>query len=217
MYKNHSANARRESEEMKYFFYVSGLLLLSLGIALTILSDLGTSPFDALLVGLSFNVGLTVGSWEIIIAAIMIVGNAMLGRQRPELLGIMTAVIVGIGIDLWLHTLSAVVIPANITNQMLYFTAGLLAVGVGSAIYLHTNFAPIPVDRLTLLVKELAKTNLFVSRTAIYLMFLVLAIVFSGPIGIGTVLTVCFGGLILNAIMPVTAKTLDRVLLPNHH
>ncbi|QMT16805.1 YitT family protein [Planococcus maritimus] len=205
---------------MKYFFYVFGLLLLSLGIALTILSDLGTSPFDALLVGLSFNVGLTVGSWEIIIAAIMIVGNAMLGRQRPELLGIMTAIIVGIGIDLWLHILSAIVVPENITSQTLYFTAGLLAVGVGSAIYLHTNFAPIPVDRLTLLVKELAKTNLFVSRTAIYLMFLVLAIVFSGPIGIGTVLTVCFGGLILNAIMPVTAKTLDRVLLPKqaiHH
>lgn len=199
---------------MKYFFYVFGLLLLSLGIALTILSDLGTSPFDALLVGLSFNVGLTVGSWEIIIAAIMIVGNAMLGRQRPELLGIMTAIIVGIGIDLWLHILSAIVVPENVTSQTLYFSAGLLAVGVGSAIYLHTNFAPIPVDRLTLLVKELAKTNLFVSRTAIYLMFLVLAIVFSGPIGIGTVLTVCFGGLILNAIMPVTAKTLDRVLLP---
>lgn len=205
---------------MKYFFYVFGLLLLSLGIALTILSDLGTSPFDALLVGLSFNVGLTVGSWEIIIAAIMIVGNAMLGRQRPELLGIMTAIIVGIGIDLWLHILSAIVVPENVTSQTLYFTAGLLAVGLGSAIYLHTNFAPIPVDRLTLLVKELAKTNLFVSRTAIYLMFLVLAIVFSGPIGIGTVLTVCFGGLILNAIMPVTAKTLDRVLLPKqaiHH
>ncbi|MEZ0482099.1 YitT family protein [Planococcus sp. SSTMD024] len=199
---------------MKYFFYVAGLLLLSLGIALTILSDLGTSPFDALLVGLSFNVGLTVGSWEIIIAAIMIVGNAMLGRQKPELLGIMTAVIVGIGIDFWLHALSEAIVPVSITSQVLYFTAGLIAVGVGTAIYLHTNFAPIPVDRLTLLVKELAKTNLFFSRTAIYLMFLALALVFGGPIGIGTVLTVCFGGLILNAIMPVTAKTLDRVLLP---
>lgn len=198
---------------MKYFFYVAGLLLLSLGIALTILSDLGTSPFDALLVGLSFNIGLTVGSWEIIIAAIMIVGNAMLGRQKPELLGIMTAVIVGIGIDFWLHTLSQAIAPIGVTSQILYFIAGLFAVGVGTAIYLHTNFAPIPVDRLTLLVKELAKTNLFFSRTAIYLMFLVLAIVFGGPIGIGTVLTVCFGGLILNAIMPVTAKTLDRMLL----
>ncbi|MDE4085840.1 YitT family protein [Planococcus maritimus] len=199
---------------MKYFFYVAGLLLLSLGIALTILSDLGTSPFDALLVGLSFNVGLTVGSWEIIIAAIMIVGNAMLGRRKPELLGIMTAVIVGLGIDFWLHTLSGVIEPASTPSQSLYFTAGLLTVGVGTAIYLHTNFAPIPVDRLTLLVKELMKTNLFLSRTAIYLMFLVLAIAFGGPIGIGTVLTVCFGGLILNSIMPVTGKTLDRMLLP---
>ncbi|MFP8782913.1 YczE/YyaS/YitT family protein [Planococcus plakortidis] len=199
---------------MKYFFYVMGLLLLSFGIALTILSDLGTSPFDALLVGLSFNVGLTVGSWEIIIAAIMIVGNAMLGRQKPELLGIMTAVIVGIGIDFWLHTLSGVIAPVSITSQTLYFATGLIAVGIGTAIYLHTNFAPIPVDRLTLLVKELMKTNLFLSRTAIYLIFLVLALVFGGPIGIGTVLTVCFGGLILNAIMPVTGKTLDRILLP---
>lgn len=199
---------------MKYFFYVMGLLLLSFGIALTILSDLGTSPFDALLVGLSFNVGLTVGSWEIIIAAIMIAGNAMLGRQKPELLGIMTAVIVGIGIDFWLHALSGVIAPISITSQTLYFATGLIAVGIGTAIYLHTNFAPIPVDRLTLLVKELMKTNLFLSRTAIYLMFLVLAIAFGGPIGIGTVLTVCFGGLILNAIMPVTGKTLDRILLP---
>ena len=199
---------------MKYFFYVMGLLLLSLGIALTILSDLGTSPFDALLVGLSFNIGLTVGSWEIIIAAIMIAGNAMLGRQKPELLGIVTAIIVGIGIDFWLHTLGGVIAPVGITGQGLYFTAGLFAVGVGTAIYLHTNFAPIPVDRLTLLVKELAKTNLFVSRTAIYLLFLGLAMAFGGPIGIGTVLTVCFAGFILNAIMPFIAKTLDRVLLP---
>lgn len=144
----------------------------------------------------------------------MIVGNAMLGRQKPELLGIMTAVIVGIGIDFWLHVLSEVIVPASITSQVFYFTAGLFAVGVGTAIYLHTNFAPIPVDRLTLLMKELMKTNLFLSRTTIYLMFLVLAIAFGGPIGIGTVLTVCFGGLILNAIMPVTAKTLDRMLMP---
>ena len=46
---------------MKYFFYVLGNLILTFGIALTIQSNLGTSPFDALLVGLSKQVGLTVG------------------------------------------------------------------------------------------------------------------------------------------------------------
>lgn len=199
---------------MKYLFYVLGLVLLSMGIALMILSKLGTSPFDALLVGLAVNVGLTVGSWEVIVAAILIGCNALLKRQRPEMLGIVTAIIVGIGIDSWLFLLSGSITPIEYYSQTLFFGAGLLVMGIGTAIYLHTNFAPIPVDHLTLILKELTKTNLFVSRTIIYVVFLMLAVVFSGPIGVGTVLTVCLGGLILNAFMPVTARTLDRVLLP---
>ena len=62
--------------KMKYVFYVLGILILTLGISFTIQSDLGTSPFDALLVGLSLNVGLTVGSWEIIIALLLICCNS---------------------------------------------------------------------------------------------------------------------------------------------
>lgn len=57
------------SIKVKYATYVLGILILTFGISFTIQSDLGTSPFDALLVGLSKNVGLTVGSWEIIIAS----------------------------------------------------------------------------------------------------------------------------------------------------
>ena len=199
---------------MKYLFYVLGLVLLSMGIALMILSKLGTSPFDALLVGLAVNVGLTVGSWEVIVAAILIGCNALLKKQRPEMLGIVTAIIVGIGIDSWLFLLSGSITPIEYYSQTLYFGIGLLVMGIGTAMYLHTNFAPIPVDHLTLILKELTKTNLFVSRTIIYVVFLMLAVLFSGPIGVGTVLTVCLGGLILNAFMPVTARTLDRVLLP---
>ncbi len=37
---------------MKFIFYVIGILTFTLGISFTIQSDLGTSPFDALLVGL---------------------------------------------------------------------------------------------------------------------------------------------------------------------
>jgi uncharacterized membrane protein YczE len=38
-----------------------------------------------------------------------------------------------------------------------------------------------------------------------------MAIIFNGPIGIGTLLTVCLGGLILNFFMPVTKKVIERV------
>ncbi|MED4801481.1 YitT family protein [Bacillus atrophaeus] len=205
---------------MKYTFYVLGILILTLGISFTIQSDLGTSPFDSVVVGLSKNVGLTVGSWEVIIAFILICCNSFLKRQRPEILGLLTAFITGIGIDMWLFLLHNLLTPDLWYSKVICFGIGLVVIGLGTATYLHTNFAPIPVDRLTLIIKELTRTNIFFSRTFIYLLFLIVAIILNGPIGVGTLLTVCLGGLILNSFMPFTEKILDRLLtsssiLPN--
>lgn len=198
---------------MKYVFYVVGILILTLGISFTIQSDLGTSPFDALLVGLSINVGLTVGSWEIITALILIGCNSLLKRQRPEVLGMLTALITGVGIDMWLFLLHDVIAPEQWYSKMVCFGIGLVVIGLGTSTYLHTNFAPIPIDRLTLIIQELTRTNLFLSRTFIYVVFLIMAMVFHGPIGIGTLLTVCLGGLLLNYFMPLTKKILDRIVI----
>ncbi|MBT2695854.1 YitT family protein, partial [Bacillus sp. ISL-40] len=107
-------------------------------------------------------------------------------------------------------------------SKVVCFIIGLVVIGFGTAIYLHTNFAPIPVDRLTLIIQELTRTNIFLSRTFVYLVFLIMAMIFNGPIGIGTLLTVCLGGIILNYFMPLTKKVIDRILThsstsPNYH
>jgi uncharacterized membrane protein YczE len=196
---------------VKYIVYVLGIFILTLGISFTIQSDLGTSPFDAVVVGLSNNVGLTVGSWEIIIAFILICCNSFLKRQRPEVLGMLTAFITGIGIDMWLFLLHNWLTPDLWYSKVICFGIGLVVIGLGTATYLHTNFAPIPVDRLTFIIKELTRTNIFFSRTFIYLLFLIAAIILNGPVGVGTLLTVCLGGIILNSFMPFTEQILDRI------
>lgn len=197
---------------MKYVFYIAGILLLTLGIALSIQSNLGISPFDAVLVGLFLNVGLTVGSWEIILAVLLIGCNSVLKREKPELSGLITAVITGIGIDFWLFVLGDSVMPDSTQSQAAFFGIGLIFIGFGTAVYLHMNFAPIPVDRLTLVLKEITGTNLFVSRTFIYLLFLIIALVLDGPIGVGTIVTVCLAGLILNFFMHPVGKAIDRIV-----
>ena len=200
------------SIKIQYALYVLGILILTLGITLTIQSDIGTSPFDALLVGLFLNVGLTVGSWEIIIALILICCNSLLKRQRPEVLGLLTAFITGIGIDMWLYLLHNLIIPELWLYKLVCFGIGLVVIGLGTSIYLHTNFAPIPIDRLTLIIQELTRTNILISRTLIYFVFLIMAMAFNGPIGIGTLLTVCLGGLILNYFMPLTRKVIETIV-----
>nr|WGD68117.1 YitT family protein [Bacillus velezensis] len=197
---------------MKYVFYVLGIMILTFGISVTIQSDLGTSPFDALIVGLSVHAGLTVGSWEIIIAFLLICCNSMLKRQRPEFSGMITAFITGIGIDMWLFFLHRVITPELWYGKAGCFAIGLVVIGIGTATYLHTNFAPIPVDRLTLIVRELTGRSIFFSRTVIYFIFFILAVMLKRSVGIGTLLTVCLGGIILHFFMPITGRWIDGIL-----
>lgn len=196
---------------MKYLFYVLGILLLTLGISLTIQSNFGTSPFDALLVGLSKKVGLTVGSWEIAIAIVLIFLNSLLKRKRPEFLGLITSVITGFGIDMWLFLLNDFITPERWSSKFVFFGLGLIVIGLGSAIYLQTNFAPIPVDHLMLIIQELTGMSMMFSKTLIYLLFMTMAFIFNGPIGIGTLLTVCAGGPILNYFLPLVTKGLSTL------
>ncbi|MCM3159665.1 YitT family protein [Bacillus subtilis] len=191
---------------MKYIFYGLGILILSLGISLTIQSGLGTSPFDALLVGLSKEVGLTVGSWEVLISVLLLFCNAILTRKKPLLLGLITAFITGIGIDLWLFVVKNTIYLNALLSKLICFGIGLVLIGLGTAIYLQTKFASTPIDHLTLIIRDLSKRTILFSRTLVYALFLVLASIFKGPIGIGTLLTVCLGGMLLHVFMPIVER-----------
>lgn len=191
---------------MKYMYYGIGILILSLGISLTIQSGLGTSPFDALLVGLSKKIGLTVGSWEVLISVILLICNAILTRKKPILLGLITAFITGIGIDLWLFVVKNTIYLNSLLSKLICFGIGLVLIGLGTAIYLQTKFASTPIDHLTLIIRDLSKRTILFSRTLVYALFLVLAIIFKGPIGIGTLLTVCLGGMLLHVFMPIVER-----------
>ncbi|MGG1575183.1 YczE/YyaS/YitT family protein [Fictibacillus sp. NRS-1165] len=190
----------------KLSFFTIGILILTLGIALTILSNSGTSPYDALLVGLFRSIGLTVGSWEILIALLMIYLNAAVSRSRPEYLALMTAFITGAGIDFWLFTLQNWLIPISYFSQFLLLTLGMVAIGIGTSLYLQAKFAPIPLDRLMLILQNQAGWTLALSRLVISIVILILAFLLHGPIGIGTVLTAFFNGSILSFFMPLATK-----------
>ncbi|QDQ02480.1 YitT family protein [Lysinibacillus fusiformis] len=201
---------------MKYTLYVSGIGILTLGVCFTMQSKLGTSPFDALLVGLSKQIGLTVGSWEIITSFIIIFCNACLARKRPAFLGLLTAFVTGVCIDAWLFLLGDIVHPTHFVSKVICLASGLLIIGLGSAIYLQAKFAPNPIDFSMLIIRDLTGKSIMFSKTLIYIIFLALAFVFSGPIGVGTVLTVFLGGPILNYFMPLTERMLANAQQPHY-
>ncbi|SDN84424.1 YczE/YyaS/YitT family protein [Halobacillus aidingensis] len=198
---------------MRTMYYTVGIIIMTLGIALTIQSAQGTSPFDALLVGLHRTFGLTIGSWEIVVGFSMIVFNAIAEKRRPELLALATSLLTGIGIDFWVFTIRDTIHPDVFWTQMICLVVGMVIAGFGIALNLQADFAPNPFDRMMLVVSKLTGWNVSISRALISILLVILAFLFSGAIGIGTVLITLFSGPVIQGFMAQINK-FDQRLQP---
>lgn len=188
------------------FFYFAGVFTLTLGIALTIRSELGAGPFDAMLVGLYDNFGFSVGSWEFILGIFMVFMNAFVMKRRPDFLALGTAAVVGFGIDVWLYMLHM----ADVFDGMIFKYAalgmGLFFSGLGVAFYLQSDFALTPVDRTMQALQYVTGWSVTVAKTVLGFLYLGIAFVLGGPIWIGTLLSALFFGKLIYWTMPLARK-----------
>lgn len=183
-------------------FYLIGIIILAFGIALTIQSTLGTSPYDSLLVGLQRTFGLTVGSWEVIVGLTMVIGNALAERKRPEYIALLTSLVTGIAIDSWLSVLGLWLTPVTWIGQWACLSLGIIFTGLGVATYLQSSIAPNPFDRSMLVVSHLTGWSVPVSRGLISIALVIIAYFFDGAIGIGTLINALCSGMIIYFFLP---------------
>lgn len=183
-------------------FYMIGIIILTAGISITILSLLGTSPYDSLLVGLNRTFGLTVGTWEVALGLSLFTFNAIAERRRPEYFAMVTSVITGIGIDTWLFLLRDVVLPVTWMGEFGFFSLGLFFTCLGTACYLQSTIAPNPLDRTMLVVTRLTGWGVAYSRILISVVLVSIAFFLDGAIGLGTLINALFSGLIISLFLP---------------
>ncbi|AJD89891.1 hypothetical protein JMA_05740 [Jeotgalibacillus malaysiensis] len=186
-------------------FYLLGLLLLSFGISMMIVADLGVGPWDALYVGLSETIGFTVGTWVFILGIILILLNGYLMKKTPDFLAIITIFLIGVFMDFWLLVAFAGVDALTMPVRAMMLVAGVLIIALGITFYLQANFARNPIDSLMMAIKMRTGKSLAFSKTIMEVSVLVIAFLFGGPIGLGTVIVAFgIGTLIQLFITPVT-------------
>ncbi|QFT87868.1 hypothetical protein FIU87_04300 [Bacillus sp. THAF10] len=182
---------------IRSLFYLIGLFVLSFGISLTIKSNMGAGAWDALNVGLSTTFGLTVGSWVFIVGIILIGVNAWLHKSRPDYLAIITIFLVGAFIDFWLIQVFPQWEPENFIMRLGILLAGMTIMAIGISAYLQSKFPVIPIDNLMLGIQNRLKVKMMTAKTIGEVCALIAALIFKGPIGIGTfIITFGIGPLI---------------------
>lgn len=183
-----------------FMIYIFGIIMLTLGISITIQSQLGASPFDALLVGLYRTFGLSIGSWEILVGFTIVMINAIAIKAKPELFALLTSLLTGLGIDSWLLIQGSWLTPNNWLEQSILLLLGILFSGIGIAIYLESSFAPNPMDRSMVILTDKTGLSFGKSRAIISIVLVIIAFLFQGDIGIGTLLNALFTGVVIQAL-----------------
>ncbi|MBM4760959.1 DUF6198 family protein [Bacillus sp. B15-48] len=197
--------------KVRLYFYFVGILVLSLGLTLSVYSQLGASPMPSLLVGMQQLFGLTVGSWEVIIGACLLVIISLVRRTRLDILAFFTSFIAGVAIDLWMYIIKQIYIPDLLLGKILYIIFGLVFIGIGVAMYLQSKFSPSPPDAMMLLIHEYMKLKLSTSRTLFSVIIVVSAYLIGGPIGIGTWIMVFGMGPVIGYFYPSMEKYFKKL------
>ncbi|MBM7097201.1 YitT family protein [Bacillus sp. H-16] len=174
--------------DQKFFrwsVYIIGLIIMSLGISLTILADLGSAPWDVLHIGLTNQFGLTIGTWTIIMGFITLITATMLTKEWPKAGAYLNMILVGVFVDIHLFILTT---PSTLIGQGFMLVAGILIMGFGIGLYISPRCGAGPRDSFMLAVSE--KTGMTASRIRGLMEIVVLAFgwYLGGPVFFGTII-----------------------------
>ncbi|WP_226584947.1 YczE/YyaS/YitT family protein [Halobacillus litoralis] len=175
---------------VKSFFYAVGLMVIALGITLTIASELGSGAWDALNVGLTESIGLTIGTWVMIIGAVLILANAWIAKDKPDLLAVITILLLGRFIDFWTLQVFDNVALSAWWMQFIVLLAGIFILALGVSLYIQPKFSLNPVDGLMIALQKRFGYSITKAKTLTEIFALVLALSLDGPVGIGTIMII---------------------------
>jgi uncharacterized membrane protein YczE len=176
----------------------AGLVLFGVSDAMLLMAALGVDPWDVLHQGLSRRFGLGVGTWAVIVGAVVMVLWIPL-RQRPRLGTISNVVVVGLVIDLVLALIPSV---HGLGLRVAVLVSAVFLNGVATGAYIGAGLGPGPRDGL--MVGLAARGHsIRVVRTCIELSVLLAGWLLGGNVGVGTVLYAASIGPIAHIFIPL--------------
>ena len=181
-----------------------GLTSFGLGEALLVRSRLGNSPWTVLAQGLSHRLGIAIGATTLGLSVLVMLCWIPL-RERPGLGTLSNIVVIAAALQLGADLLP----PAAGTLQGIgYLASGLLAIGVGSGLYLTCGLGPGPRDGLMTGIHR--RTDLPVARVrlAIEVSVSIGGWLLGGDLGVGTVAFALLIGRVLALFLALAGATL---------
>jgi uncharacterized protein len=200
---------------LRWSFFVFGLIVLALGVALTIEGELlGIGPWDVLHYGLFLQMGLTIGSWSILIGFLLLSISSIAMKKRPKIGAFLNMLLLGLFIDFFIWLLPSI---DSFKGAIFAFILGIVLIGYGIGLYVSADLGSGPRDGMMILIVDKTGWSIQWVRNGMEILVLILGWALGGPVGIGTVIIAFFLGPIVGISLPQCKTLLQYLLVKKEH
>jgi uncharacterized membrane protein YczE len=183
-----------------------GLSLFGVGEGLLVVSRWGATPWTVFAEGVARHAHISLGWATAAISCVVLLAWFPL-RERPGFGTIANLVIIAYMLDL---TSTTMPVPHNVVLEALLMIGGVVAIGIGSALYLTTGLGPGPRDGLMTSIHRHFGVSVVYVRLTLEVVVLIIGWLLGGTVGIGTAFfaaTVGFSiGVSLNVVERIVGK-----------
>ena len=186
----------------KYMIFLLGIAILTLGVSMTVKSDIGAGSYDSI----NFAIA-DILNTKVSLAISMTAFLVLIIKGFIRITTFITSVIMGLFTDVWVKVVDLIPVD-TILNKLILFIVGMILVCLGIALYMIPKLPTNPTDDLMVALTE-KKLSIKKSKMIIDIICIVLAFILKGPIGIGTIVLTFLVGPMVDMFYKILIKYID--------
>ncbi|WP_338470355.1 YitT family protein [Niallia sp. XMNu-256] len=199
----------------RFMIFLLGLLVMTFGVVLIIIANIGPSSWDVLHIGLYYRFGLTIGTWSILVGVAIVILSAILLKSFPPIGTFLNMLLVGIFIDMFL-LLPFLQTPESYIGKIVMFLCGLIINGYGMGLYISAQLGAGPRDSLMLAITSITNWKVGPVRTTLEIVAVLIGWQLGGPLFWGTIVYSVLIGVTASFTLPQCQKLTDFILSKWH-
>jgi uncharacterized membrane protein YczE len=195
-----------KNKVVRYLGVLFGLVFVSIGASFFITANIGSEAITVFMQGIMLQTNSNYALAIIIANLVPVIVLFIIKRNDLLSFGSFAVILIGPLIDLWLAS-GLFIQPAILLMQLLFLLIGILASGLGLAVYIHANVGMSPFEALVVAISQKFKNvRFFLIKIVFDSLFLVIGFVLGGVVGIGTVISVLAFGPVINAYLVILKR-----------
>ena len=211
-----------ENYAVRFVVYLIGLFIMTLGVSMSVKSNLGVSPVSSIPYTITCITGLEMGKATILFHIVLVILQIAILRkdfQAKNLLQIIVGIVFGYFTTFSNYLFSFLPTPENLLIRLAMMLCSTVVIAFGIFLYLPADIIPLAgegamkaISDKTQVLFSKVKVCFDISMVAIFLCACLLILHRLGSVGEGTVVAAVLVGSILGVINKLFGEQRDRVL-----